>query len=216
MQGRTPIDITGQKHGRLTALTVSGKRGKEYLWTFVCDCGLEVERYKSAVINGNTRSCGCLRDEKISQVNKSHSMRQTRFYRIWSSLKSRCNNDRTPTYRYYGARSIRCLWGSFQEFKKDMYPSYCLHVALFGEKETSIDRIDNDGNYCKENCRWATLVEQARNRRSNRIITFEDESKTVAAWAEEKGLKFPTLHKRLAKGWPVEKALTLLKKGANI
>lgn len=110
--------------------------------------------------------------QKMSEARKNgkkvenyHGMSQTAFYKKWTSMTSRCNNPNTDGYVNYGGRGIKIEWKSFKEFKDDMYESYLKHVEEFGQKQTTIDRINNDGNYRKDNCRWATYSEQITNSR---------------------------------------------------
>lgn len=135
----------------------------------VCSCGKKVIIRKDA-FNISTFSCGCYHSDKVSQVikirNTSHNMSKTRFYNIWKGIKKRCTYEKLFIYKYYGGRGIKCEWSCFEDFKKDMLFSYKIHVINFGEKQTTIDRINNSGNYCKENCRWATMKEQCRNKRT--------------------------------------------------
>lgn len=132
--------------------------------------------------------------------NKKHGLSKTPTYITWSSMKARCTGARHTQYKYYGAKGITYdpSWASFEVFLADM-----------GERPDghTLDRIDSNANYNKENCRWATPKMQARNRTSNRPIAHKGEEKTVAEWAEELGMKYVTLLARLnTNGWDIEKA----------
>ena len=135
-------------------------------------------------------------------------MWKTRFYKIYIGIKTRCFDKKHHSYRLYGKRGIQCEWKTFEKFRDDMYESYKFHVEEFGEKNTQIDRIDSNKNYCKENCRWVTCKEQARNTNRNTYLNFQGKKKTVSEWAESLGWKTNVLHKRFYLGWSVEKALT--------
>lgn len=132
----------------------------------------------------------------------------TKFYNTWMHIKTRCFNSKDIMFSYYGGRGIKCLWNSFKEFRDDMYESYLKHVAEFGEKQTTIDRIDNDGNYCKENCRWATLQEQQINRSTTHFLTFKGQTKHIAEWARILGINGQTLHERIKRGWDTNHVLS--------
>ena len=202
-------DITGKKFGRLTAI----KWVSTGFWLFKCACGKETVCRGSSARSGGTRSCGCLR----GYVNRTreqkrfsvHGLTSTRFYQTWQNMKQRCNNPRSTKFQIYGARGIKCLWKSFDEFKNDMYESYKSHIHKLGEKDTTIERINNNGHYCKENCRWATLIEQARNRRDNVIVHYDNKKMTIPEWSEFIGINPRTLRARiLFYNWPIEMALT--------
>ena len=131
----------------------------------------------------------------------------TPIYNSWRGMKRRCQHKDDPKYIYWGGRGITFdpKWLSFEKFKEDMGASY--------QKGLCLDRINNDGNYCKENCRWATGVEQNRNRRTNRWVTFNGKTQLLIDWAQEIGVKKSTLYQRFyVYKWPLNKTLT---KGAK-
>ncbi len=144
-------------------------------------------------------------------AHRSHGLTKTQIYRIFNGLKDRCNNVKNHKYPNYGGRGIKNLWIDFESFYADMGKSYEAHIEKHGSKDTSIDRIDNNGNYCKENCRWATWKTQQRNRGNNRLVTFNGVTKTVAEWGDITGIAAPLIGDRIRTGWSIEKALT--KKG---
>ena len=199
------VDIKGQKFNRLTAIKFSHKIQARYYWEFLCDCGNKKIIEKSSVIHSRVKSCRCFQKEIAKQTGKNyktHGMTGTRFYFIWNNLVRRCNDKKFINYKIYGRRGIKCLWNSFEEFYKDMFPTY--------KENLTIERIDNNGNYEKSNCVWATQKEQQRNRRNNKLITFKEQTKCVSEWAEIMKIKRCTLHTRLDKlNWSVEKALTI-------
>ena len=149
---------------------------------------------------------------------KTHGMKKTKFYAVWSKIKGRCNNSNSKDFYRYGGRGIKVSkkWEKFNGFYNDMYHSYFKHVEKFGKKNTSIDRINNDGNYRKSNCRWATPIDQANNKRNNVILEYKGDKKTLAQWAMFLNINQSTLRTRINRGWSTEKTLTtLVIKGAN-
>jgi hypothetical protein len=156
---------------------------------YICECGKIFSSRVSFVKSLRTKSCGCLRIKIISKHNKC----TTKEYKIWQSMKSRCSNSSYAQYKDYGGRGIKVSneWLSFEKFFEDMGEA---PIGL------SIDRINNDGDYCKENCRWASKIQQARNQRSNRLITIGDKTECLKFWSESLGVPVSTFYSRIAVG----------------
>ena len=186
----------GQKFNRLTAIKFVEMRGKSrQYWLFKCDCGNKKIISVGNVKSGQIKSCGCLR--------KKHGMTKTRTYISWQGMKGRCFNKNREKYKDYGARGITVCdrWlgkNGFENFYTDM-----------GERPEgkTLDRIDNNGNYCPENCRWSSPKEQANNQRSNILITYKGKTKNMKQWSEELGIKYDIIGMRIRKGWDIKKAL---------
>jgi hypothetical protein len=186
--------MIGKRFFRLTVISMT----KPYEWLCKCDCG-ETKITKSCLlINGNVKSCGCYRKE----FGKTHGRSVDSAYKAWNQMKSRCGNKKHQYYEYYGGKGITVCekWKTFEGFVDDM-----------GEKPTTkhtLDRIDGTKGYYKENCRWATRLEQAQNIRSNRNITWNGRTMSLSAWGRETGIGMKTLQYRLDAKWPLDKVFT--------
>lgn len=200
-------DIKFQIFGRLKPIervmsTTKGGR-KVYKWRCVCDCGNETQVVISDLKRGKTKSCGCLNREIVSKTSMKHGMSKTIEFNIWRGIKQRCNNKKCSTYKYYGNLGVKICdrWlNSFENFYKDM--------GDIPSKNHSIDRIDVNGDYSPENCRWSDSKTQSRNKKFNHNVTFNNETMCIAAWAEKLSIKYSTLSDRILRGWTIEKALT--------
>lgn len=192
-------NLTGLEFENLTVKKFAGKRGSHHAWECVCICGTPKTIRGDHLTSGATVSCGCIRGKSRC----THGKTETREYVTWCNIKSRCYSKNHVSYDRYGARGIRVCrrWkNSFENFLADMgeRPS----------KEHSIERVNNLKNYSPSNCKWATRKEQGRNKRNNRVLRFRGKSCCVSEWAELTGLPMKTLHRRIQKGWSVERALT--------
>lgn len=145
--------------------------------------------------------------------NHKHGLNRTCFYNKFTNLKQRTGNPKNLKYPSYGGRGIRCLWLSFQAFKDDMYESYQTHVASHGEQNTTLERIDNNGNYCKENCRWATPLEQAQNTRNTRLLEYEGKIQSIRQWEKDLKLKRGLLGYHLGRKRSITQAVKIISHG---
>lgn len=196
--------MIGKKYNRLTVLKDVEKIWKYKYCECLCDCWnikyIQVDRLRY----WNTKSCGCLRIETIVKASTKHSMSYTRIYGVWVSLQNRCKN-KGNLYKNYSWRWIKCEWNSFQEFYADMWKEYEEHVKEYGEKDTTIERINNDWNYCKANCRWATRHEQRYNKRN----TWLHKWNPVKMICKEKNINYHTVHHRFyVLWWDIERTLS--------
>lgn len=195
-------DITDQRFGRLTALHRDSTDSRR--WVCRCDCGKQKSIQLGHITTGRIKSCGCLVVETTSRRLTTHGKGNAKCpeYRTWKNIKNRCLNPKSEKYEFYSKVGICERWrNSFEAFLEDM-----------GEKPSprhSIERKNNLKGYSKENCIWALPSRQVRNRRVSRMITFMGETRHLYDFAEEYGLDGPIVAQRLAKGWDVERALTM-------
>jgi hypothetical protein len=190
-------DITGVRFGRLTPISVS--YSPDARWLCQCDCGNRKDIAARNLFNGRTRSCGCLHVEN----HTTHGYSNRPEYACWKNLIARCTRPNLSSWAGYGGRGIRVCdeWRkSFEAFHRDM-----------GDRPGAgfqIDRIDNDGDYEPGNCRWVTLTQQLRNKRTSRLVEWDGRRVTVAEAAELSGLAQPLIHGRLKRGCPPERLFT--------
>ena len=201
-------NLIGQKFGRLTVLERDCFRpkGSRTYWICKCDCGTYNSVLAKHLKSGATKSCGCLTKETASKNFSKHNLSDSRLHSIWSNMKRRCYSIDNQAYRNYGGRGITVCdeW-----LGKDGFINFYNWAMENGySDELTIDRINVNGNYCPENCRWATPKEQANNTRQNRIITFNNESYTMAEWADILKMEYHQLAWRINNGWSIERAFT--------
>lgn len=199
-------NLTDQRFGRLVAIRRNGNRGARALWLCQCDCGGFHKATTSQLVGGRCKSCGCYKLERSAEAHTTHGHkrggRATATYATWSSMKQRCDNPNNESYPRYGGRGISYSreWTKFERFLKDM-----------GEcpEKMTLERLDTDGDYSKANCIWASRKAQARNRRENRMLEYQGESRCLARWASRFGLSQSALFSRLKRGWSVKKSLEI-------
>ncbi len=207
------IDRAGMRFGRLTVLQISvraSRSGKTPTkWSCQCDCGNVIDVSTSKLAVGHTRSCGCLQVDVSSAVNLIHGQssypnggRCTKEYNTWGLMIRRCSKQTGDDFSRYAGRGIYVCerWKDFNLFFQDM--------GKAPSQKHSIDRIDNDGPYSPENCRWATAKEQARNKVTSVFLECNGERATMAEWEERKGISSKIIFNRLRiLGWSVDDAI---------
>lgn len=200
--GRTlPIIIkSGERYGLWTVVRYVGKYKKSNnCWECVCDCGTEAIIPAYRLFSGGSKACRF--GGHMKGINVTHGMRYTKIYKLWRSMKIRCTNTKSPNYLLYGGRGITFdkKWETFEGFYEDMKDGH--------EDGLSLERIDVNGNYCKENCRWIELKDQAKNKRNTAYITYKGVTKRAFDWAELIGANKKTLSRRVYLGWSPEECL---------
>ena len=198
-----PQDLTGQRFGKLTVIDFAYRRNGKAYWKCTCACGNEriVQGYDLA--SGHTKSCGCIRTIDGKEPRYRHGRINTRLYKIWSNMKSRCKNPKFKYFKDYGGRGITYCkeWDDFI-----MFEEWALKNGY--SDNLTIDRINVNGNYEPDNCRWVDMKMQQRNRRSNHLLTYKGETHCINEWAEIFNISRETIKNRLGYGWPIEKVLT--------
>ena len=185
----------GDRFGHWVTLSLVRRDAKHAWWLCVCDCGVQKEVYQYALRKGSSQSCGCFGREQTILKKTTHGMAGTQKFRLWASIKGRCYNRKNPAYKHYGGRGIIMCerWkNSVEAFWNDMGP--CPPGA-------SIDRVDNNGPYSPENCRWATLREQSLNKRNTLKVTLNGRVVPLLDACSETGLGYRTLMARVSAGW---------------
>lgn len=207
--GRKLVDITGQRFNNLVALECLGRRHHSSVWKCRCDCGSEAEVASSALKNGTIKSCGCFRRGRMEALNykhgkASHIRPRGAVYKIWDGIKDRCRNRNSPVWQWYGGKGI------------DIYEPWALDYELFEKdvgprpsKKHSLDRIDGKRGYEPGNVRWATGVEQARNRSNNRLTEVGGKLVPLKAACEIHKMPYKTVKSRIQKGWDIYCALVI-------
>lgn len=200
------IDLTGQTFGRWKVIKRGpNNKSNHVMWLCECQCGKKTQKLIAGgdLRSGKTKSCGCY-NSQVASERKTHGLSNTRLYHIWHDMKRRTLNPNCVSYNKYGGRGIKICeeW-----LKLDNFIKWALENGY--EDNLTIDRIDVNGDYCPENCRWATAVEQSNNKRNNNFLEYNGKKLTTAQWSKLFNISHETLRYRIAVlGWSIEKALT--------
>ena len=198
------IDETGNRYGRLTVLGRDNTKSKhDAHWICKCDCGNIFTTKGTRLRNGRCKSCGCLQKELLSKRQTTHNQTNTRLYRIWNNLKDRCFNKNCKDFCNYGERGISVCENWIHSFES--FRDWAINNGY--NDILQIDRIDNDKGYNPENCRWTTIKQQARNRRTNRTYEYNGKQLCLIELAEICGLSKDALRYRLNAGYSLKDAM---------
>lgn len=200
-----PLDLADQKFNCLIAIEFHESRGGNRIWRCLCECGNYAFVRASALRSGEVVSCGCAQRKAAQRIDHGQAKkgRHSREYDTWVAMRYRCSNENCPEWENYGGRgiSVCARWDLFENFFEDM-----------GARPAgmSLERIDVNGGYAPENCKWATPKDQARNLRKTIRISAFGETKPLTQWAEELGINERRLRNRIQRGWDPEAALSPL------
>ena len=195
------IDLTGKRYGRLRVIKYVG----DEKWECECDCGKITYPASYNLNKGHTKSCGCKNKEDLLKALTKHGKRHTKIYSAWCRMKRRCSDKNIESFKYYGGRGISVCekWkNSFSEF-------YDWAMANGYDDNLEIDRIDNDGNYSPENCKFSTRKEQVRNRSNTLYIIYNGKSITFIELCEKFNINYKIAHGKYRKGKSLEEIFKL-------
>lgn len=202
------MDLTGDKYGYLTVIKMADARTNNgrIQWECICECGNHVIVPAHKLRSREKKSCGCHRYDCNYRSKKAKN--NPRLYNIYCGMKKRCTKPSCKQYPQYGGRGITICdeWKTFEPFCDWALANG--YDATADSKQCTIDRIDNSKGYSPDNCRWATAIEQGNNKRNNKFLTFNGETRTISEWSRHCGFKTGVIYQRLKRGWSVEKTLS--------
>lgn len=199
------LDLVGKKFERLTVVRKSHRKNDKVMWECLCDCGNITYVSTYYLTSGKIRSCGCFKVDELLKRSKTHNQRHTKLYDVWKTMRQRCNNSKNVSYHNYGGRGISVC----EEWENSFQSFYDWSMSNGYSDNLTIDRIDVNGNYCPENCRWTDRQVQANNTRVNHRITYNGETHSMAEWARITGMSYSSLSNRIKTyHWSIERALT--------
>lgn len=195
-------NIVGNKYGKLLVLEATEKRSsnRNIIWKCLCECGNIAFVTTNSLNSGHTKSCGCLLNyNTLSQAGKKggsigkHYLSKTNLYKVYNHMIYRCYNKKNISYKNYGGRGIKVC----EEWKNDFMSFYNWAINNGYRADLTLDRIDVNGNYEPNNCRWATIKEQANNKRNNRFVEYKNEKYTISQLSDKMNVKYNTLYTKL-------------------
>ena len=202
-------DLTNCKFNKLTVIRLTDKRTTkgDTIWKCQCDCGNITYVSGGHLKSGHTKSCGCNKARLKGSKNYfyKHGLYGTRLYKIFFNMKTRCFNSNFTEYNNYGGRGITIC----KEWSNNFMSFYNWAMENGYKENLTLDRIDTNGNYEPNNCRWITRKKQCNNKRNNVIIEYNNEKHTIQEWCEKLNVKYSTLYTRLRRGWSIEKIFTM-------
>lgn len=201
-------NLVGQRFGRLLVIERADSLNGHTRWKCKCDCGNECVVHGTSLKTGSTTSCGCYKIENAKKLYSGVRQNDKRLYAVWNGIKQRCFNKNHRSFHNYGGRGIKmdAEWAS-------NYETFYNWAVRSGYKEgMEIDRIDNNGDYCEENCRFVNRDIQANNKRNVKLYTIDGVTKTLPQWCNQYGKEYYHVRQRVVKlGWPILDALTIPK-----
>lgn len=196
------IDLTGRKYRGFLVLKRTGTRANgAVLWLCRCDCGKELILCSADFTSDSRQRSGCR--DCFMKTFITHGMTGTKEHHAWNDMRSRCDLKKNTGYKDYGGRGIGYSdeWSDFAVFIKDM--------GLAPSPKHTLERINVNGNYQADNCKWATIKEQSRNKRNSRMVCIDGETKCLAEWCEIYRAKHNLVSRRLQAGWPIKEAMSI-------
>lgn len=197
------IDLTGQTFGKLTVVEFMGRKNHHSWFRCVCECGGETTTTSNNLRRIHTVSCGCVNEKLFREASFTHRLCKHPLYVSWIGMRNRCYYKKHNRYKHYGGKGIKVC----AEWKDNFQCFYDWSIANGWARGLSIDRKENDKDYCPENCKFSTVKEQSRNRTSNIIITINGITRIATEWAEITGGNATTIRSRFKKGWTPEESV---------
>ena len=196
-------NLKNKKFGKLTVIKMHEDKSKGIKWVCKCDCGNETIVYSNFLKSGHTKSCGCLQKEVVSNIFRTHNLSKTKLYKRWEDMKNRCYTKTQTMYKYYGAKGIK-ICEEWLDKENGLNNFYNWSMKNGYRDNLTIDRIDSKGNYTPDNCRWVDRFVQNNNTSRNHLVTYNNETHSLAQWEKILGINQHTLLKRIREKFPKE------------